>query len=69
MIKWQNGFFGVSKAAALDWAQALASAANAADAKKPSVLKDALLLEARRVPSGGKYLDTIRQTRLALLQK
>ena len=69
MIKWQNGFFGVSKAAALGWALALASAANAADTKKPPVLKDALLWEGRRVPSGGKYLDTIRQTRLALLPK
>ena len=27
MLKWQNGFLGVSKAAALGWAEALASAA------------------------------------------
>lgn len=51
----------------LVWAEALASAANAAPAKKPSVPRDALLLEGRRVSSVGQYLDTIRQTRLALL--
>ena len=33
MIKWQNGFFGDSKAAAFDWAEALSNAANAAVAK------------------------------------
>ena len=33
MMQWQNGFFGVSKAAVLGWAKALASAANAAPAK------------------------------------
>ena len=32
MMQWQNGFLGVSKAAALGWAEALASAANAAPA-------------------------------------
>ena len=33
MVQWQNGFLGVSKAAALGWApEALASAANAAPA-------------------------------------
>ena len=37
MMKWQNGFFSVSKAAVLDWAEALASTANAAPAEKPSV--------------------------------
>jgi hypothetical protein len=69
MMKWQNGFFGDSKAAAFDWAEALSSAANAAVAKKPSVPRDALILEVRRIPSDGKYLDTIRLTRLALLPK
>ena len=32
MMQWQNGFLGVSKAATLGWAEALASAANAAPA-------------------------------------
>ena len=32
MMQWQNGFLGVSKAAALGWAEALANAANAAPA-------------------------------------
>ena len=64
----QNGFLGVSKAAALGWAEALASAENAGPATKAICPKeDALLLEGRRVPSDGQYLDTIRQTRLALL--
>ncbi len=67
MRKWRNGIFGVSKAAALGWAEALASTTNAAAAKKPSVLRDALLLEGRHVPSTEQYPDTIRQTRLALL--
>ena len=66
MIKWQNGIFGDSKAAAFDWAAALS---NAAVAKKTTVPRDVLLLEVRRVPSAGMYLDTIRQTRLALLPK
>jgi hypothetical protein len=69
MIKWQNGFFVDSKAAGFDWAEALSNPANAAVAKKPPVPRDALLLEVRRVPSAGMYLDTIRQTRLALLPK
>ena len=43
MIKWQNGFFGVSKAATLGWVEVLSSVANAAYAPKPSVPKDALL--------------------------
>ena len=66
MIKWQNGIFGDSKAAAFDWAEALSNAANT---PKSTVPRDALLLEVRRVPSAGMYLDTIRQTRLALLPK
>lgn len=37
MTKWQNRFFHWSKAAALDWATALARAANAAPVKKQSV--------------------------------
>ena len=49
--------------------EALSNAANAAVAKKVTVPRDALLLEVRRVPSAGMYLDTIRQTRLALLPK
>ena len=69
MIKWQNGIFGDSKAAAFDWAAPLSNAANAAVAKKTTVPRDVLLLEVRRVPSAGMYLDTIRQTRLALLPK
>ena len=69
MIQWQNGFFGVSMAATLGWAEALSSTANTAFTKKPFVPMDALLSEGRRVPSDGKYLDTIRQTRLALLPK
>ena len=36
MAKW---IFGVGKAAVLGWAEALASSANAAHAKKPSVPK------------------------------
>ena len=68
-MQWQNRFFGLSKAAAFGWAQALSTAANAATASKPSVPRDALFLKVRSVPSDGKYLDTIRQSRLALLSE
>ena len=64
-----QGFFGDSQAAAIDWDQALTIVANAAVSPKLPVPRDALLLEGRSVPSGWKYLDTIRQTRLALLPK
>jgi len=37
MIKWQKGFFDMSKAAVLGWAKALTSSGNAVHAPKPSV--------------------------------
>jgi len=66
----QNGFIGVSKAAALGWARGPGERRERYYRHKSHLSQgDAFLLEGRRVPSDGQYLDTIRQTRLALLSE
>ena len=69
MIKWQKGFSGLSKVTEFGWALALTNSANAAQTKNPLSRSDARLLKVRSVSSAGQYLDTIRQTRLALLSE
>ena len=51
MIKWQNGFLGVSKAAALGWARGPGKRSERRSRLTRMSQCDALLLEGRSVPS------------------